>query len=152
VKKPSTSLKRKSIPKSKHGNKVDLMIKFNPSDVFEVCSACNKDMTLEYQRPFSIFGHNGTDPICRNCGKKFAPEYIKILDSFYYSCGFPDEPFEPLEDLKSKESERIRSLKRLARDRLIKAIISKGFTEEQLETITSIPYKRHSCSEDDLPF
>ena len=152
MKKPSTSLKRKSIPKPKDGDKVDLMIKFNSSEVFKVCSVCDKDMELEYQRPFALFALNGTEPICWRCGEKMAPDYIKILQSFYYPTEEPYEPYVPLEDLRWNEADRRKGLKKQARDSLVKDIISKGFTKEQLEFLVETSTTCCGGHHDDLPF
>ncbi len=148
----STSLTEKSKEKPERRYKVDLMIKFNPSVVFEVCSACDEDMKLEYQRPFCLFAPNGTEPICWSCGKEIAPDYIRILQSFYYPTGEPYEPFEPLEDLRRKDEARIIRLKKQKRDSLINDIISKGFTKEQLEFLVETSTTCCGGHHDDLPF
>ncbi len=160
-KKNIASLTKKSVQKPKDGNKVDLIIKYNPSKVFKVCSVCHMNMELELQRPFALFASNGTEPVCRGCGERISPDYVFLRDYYYYG---EDEFSEPAAKIRSEEEHRIAKIRskkerRIARrqdrrgDLLIKEIISKGFTEEQLETIISIPYRRrHSCSEGDLPF
>jgi len=133
----NTISKEKSSPKSKYGNKVDFMIKFNPDEVFEVCSACKQDMKWEYQRPLALFARNGTDAVCWRCGWERVPEYVKILSQFYepvHSC-FPGEYHKPLEDLRENEHERTMRVKRQRRRSLIKKIIAMGFTKNDIDII-----------------
>ena len=160
-KKTDTSLATNLEVKQKNISKLDLIIKYNPSKVSKVCSVCHMNMELELQRPFALFASNGTEPVCRGCGETISPDYVFLRDYYYYG---EDEFTELLAKIRSEEEHRIAKIeskkeRRIAkrrdrrRDLLIKEIISKGFTEEQLETIISIPYRRrHSCSENDLPF
>ncbi len=159
--KTDTSLATNVEVKQKNISKLDLIIKYNPSKVSKVCSVCHMNMELELQRPFALFASNGTEPVCRGCGETISPDYVFLRDYYYYG---EDEFTELLAKIRSEEEHRIAKIgskkeRRIAkrrdrrRDLLIKEIISKGFTEEQLETIISIPYRRrHSCSENDLPF
>ena len=58
-------------PIIKGEGKVDLMIKSNPSKIFEVCSACNKDMELEDQQP-SMGKEANTD-------KKYQKDLMELM-------------------------------------------------------------------------
>lgn len=133
------------------GDKVDLMIKFNPYQVFKVCTACKQDMKLELQRPLALFARNGTDVVCRRCGGEMAPEYARILNEFYnprYPCN-PRNPHNydnPLEDFRAVDLERTIRLKKQRQKSMIKKIIAKGFTMEDIQLIKAKPdyYARES--------
>ena len=101
------------------------------------------NMELELQRPFALFASNGTEPVCRGCGERISPDYVFLRDYYYYG---EDEFSELPAKIRSEEEHRIAKIRskkerRIARrqdrrrDQLIKEIISKGFTEEQLEPI-----------------
>ena len=123
--------------------KVDLMIKFNPSKIFEVCSSCHKNMELEYQRPLALFAPNGTDALCWGCGQKMAPEYITTLHFYYEPYDRYDlhgSPTRPLEELKSEEYKRIKDLRRAKRDSLVKELIGRGYAKEDLRLIIEESY------------
>jgi len=158
--KETVELTKESTRKLKDEDKADLIIKYNPSEIFKVCSMCNQDMELELQRPFALFASNGTEPVCRGCAESISPDYVFLRDYYYYGedefgelpARIRSEEEHRITKIRSKKERRIARRQDRRRDLLIKEIISKGFTEEQLETITSTPYRRHSCSEDDLPF
>ncbi len=152
-KKTDTSLATNVEVKQKNIGKLDLIIKYNPSKVFKVCSVCHMNMELELQRPFALFASNGTEPVCRGCGERISPDYVFLRDYYYYG---EDEFSEPAAKIRSEEEHRIAKIRskkerRIARrqdrrrDLLIKEITSKGFTEEQLEPILK-------TSGDGLPF
>ena len=66
-------------------------IKYNNCNVNEPCSVCGVMGSANI--PLDLFQRNTYDWVCLECGKKYAPELVKLLKYYYANEEGWDFPF-----------------------------------------------------------